>query len=179
MVRSIIVALVACAIAPRPAQSQVATPAIVGHWKGNAEIFSNWTTARTLAVDIRISSDDKVTGTIGDARLVDGRLVSNRSGFERVVGIKTDYRIVAGLDGKVIAAEGIDRATVSLPFNAVDSAIMGSVQTSGTKMGGPTNGILTAGRMVLRKAPDSMVCPQPPASCPCPMMSGKPPQETR
>lgn len=179
MVRSILMALVACAVAAPPAWPQVATPAMVGHWKGDAEIFSNWTTARTLAVDIRISADDRVTGTIGDARLVDGKLVSNRSGFERVIGVKTDYRIVAALDGKLIAAESIERSSVSLPFNARDSALLGSIQTSGTKMGGPTSGILTAGRLVLRKAPDTMVCPMPPGVCPCPMMSGKPPQAPR
>jgi len=77
------------------------------------------------------------------------------------------------------AAEGIEGASLSLPFDAVDSALLGSVQTSGTKMGGPTSGILTAGRLVLRREPDTPASPMSAGSCACPMMSGKPPQASR
>jgi outer membrane lipoprotein SlyB len=174
------IVLAACVIGAGSLRSQVATPAIVGHWKGEAEIFSNWTKARTLAVDIRIAANDSVTGTIGDARLTGGTLFSNRGWLGRTLAIKTDYRIVGGLAGKVIEAEGIERSSVSLPLNLVDGTFRGSVQTSGAKVGGGASAILTAGRLVLRRVPDTMLCQRQAMPCPGgPMMSGKPARTTR
>ena len=145
-------------LASAAAAAQVATPAMVGHWKGEAGIFSSWTTVRTLTVDIRIAANDKVTGKIGDATLVNGRLVSNRGWFGRTIRIKTDYRILAELEGRIIAAEGVLRSSVSLPLNWVDGRFQGSVATSGTDFGGAESGILTAGHLTLQRVPDMIVC---------------------
>jgi hypothetical protein len=147
------------------AEGQVATPPMVGHWKGEASILVNWTKAKTLMVDLTIGADDHVLGTIGDARLVDGQLVSNRGWFGRVLRVKTDYRILAKLEGPIIAAEHVARESVSLPLTWKDGMFEGSLATSGTQFGGAESMILTAGKLVLRRLPDMIVCDRDPRPC--------------
>lgn len=138
---------------------------MVGHWKGEASIFVNWTKAKTLVVDVRIGADDRVTGTIGDAQVVEGRLVENRGWLGRSLGVKTDYRVLGRLDGRIIAAENITRESVSLPLNFKDGVFEGGLATSGSQFGGAQSMILTAGRLVLRRVPDMILCDREPSGC--------------
>lgn len=147
------------------AGGQVATPPMVGHWKGEASIFVNWTKAKTLAVDVRIGVDDSVTGTIGDARLVGGRFEANRGWLGRSLNVKTDYRILGKLDGPIIVAEKITRESVSLPLNFKDGVFEGGLATSGSQLGGAQSMILTAGKLVLRRVPDMILCDREPRAC--------------
>lgn len=144
------------------AGAQVATPSMVGHWKGEASIFVNWTKTKTLVVDLRIGADDRVTGTIGDAQLIDGQLFSNRGWFGRSLHVKTDYRVLGKLDGSIIAAENITRESVSLPLNWKDGVFEGGLATSGSQFGGAQSMIFTAGKLVLRRVPDMIVCDREP-----------------
>ena len=148
------------------AGAQVATPPMVGHWKGEAAIYVAWTKAKTLVVDLRIAASDSVTGTIGDARLVGGRLDANRGWLGRSLNVKTDYRIQGKLDGPIIAAENITRASVSLPLNFKDGVFTGGLATSGSQFGGAQSMILTAGKLVLYRVPDMILCDREPRECP-------------
>jgi hypothetical protein len=140
------------------ASAQVVQPYMVGHWKGEAQIFVNWTKAKTLPVDIVIGRDDRVTGMIGDAKLVDARFGSNRRWLSVQLRWKTAYIIEGSLDGAVIAAENIRRERAMLPLNWNEDRFEGGVNTSGTEAGGADSMVLAAGRLVLHHVPDSVVC---------------------
>lgn len=149
---------------PAVAVSQVATPATVGRWEGEAQIVVDWTRQRTLPVNIAIFADDKVVGTIGDAKLVSGRLLRNRGWVSTVLQLKTDYIIEAYLDGAIIRAEAVERAQVQLPFNVRDGRLEGGINTSGWKAGGAERAVLAA-TMTLHRAPDMIICDSKTADC--------------
>jgi hypothetical protein len=120
-----------------------------GTWAGTARIFVNWTAQKTLPVYLTIVADGRVSGTVGDAALRNGRFVSNRGSLLRMLDWKTDWSIVGDLDGPIIEAEGIRRDRVSIPINFVDDHFEGSVNTSGSKFGGKERMWLAAGRLHL------------------------------
>jgi hypothetical protein len=127
--------------------------ALTGEWSGQAIIIVNWCHQRQLALAITVAADGTVTGRVGDAQLLEGRLRLNRGALGRMLNIKTDYRITGKLKGPIVAAEGIARDSVSIPFNLAAGAIRGGVHTSGSLFGGEKSMIFSAARMVLtRKA---------------------------
>jgi hypothetical protein len=122
---------------------------MVGSWCGVAQIFANWTTQRTLPVQIAIAPDGRVTGTIGDAALLNGHLETNRNAIERTLHWKTDWIVKGDLDGDVIKPERIHRASVMVPLDWIDDHFEGGVNTSGTHLGGKDGMWLAAGHLRL------------------------------
>lgn len=144
------------------ASAQLVRPSMVGHWKGEAEIFVDWTKAKTLPVDIVIGRDDRVAGTIGDAELIDARITSNRAWVTGKLGWKTPNIIEGKLDGAVIAEENIRRERAMLPLDWNEDRFEGAVNTSGTEFGGSASMVLAAG-LILHPVPDLVVCVVTPA----------------
>jgi hypothetical protein len=97
--REFVLAACAALVVLAPANAQVVRPEMVGKWSGTADIFVNWTKARTLPVEIVLTADDRVTGKIGDAVIANGRFRSNRGWLGRALRIKTDWLIDARLEG--------------------------------------------------------------------------------
>jgi hypothetical protein len=157
--REKLVALAVASILAVPAigASQVATPMMVGRWEGEGNIVVDWTKQRTIAVNIVIFADDKVTGTVGDATLVNGRLLRNRGWLSSMMHWKTDYIIEATLEGPIIRAENIERANVYMPLNWRDGRLEGGINTSGAKSGGTERAVLTA-KVMLHRAPEMIIC---------------------
>jgi hypothetical protein len=154
-IAAVVGAAVAFIAATLPARrSAVPDARMMGAWEGEAEIFVNWTAARRLAVRLVVAPDGRVTGRIGDARLVKGRLRRNRGSLGRWLHVKTDYIVRGALDGPVIAAEGVRRDGVSIPLDWNGEVWDAAVHTTGFEFGGKERMILTAGRLVLRRAPD-------------------------
>jgi hypothetical protein len=93
--RAMIVLTLATSIA-RPAigSGQVVIPVMVGRWEGDAQIVVDWTRQRTLRVNIEIFANDSVTGSVGDARLVNGRFLKSPGSLPGALRWKTDYTIV-------------------------------------------------------------------------------------
>jgi hypothetical protein len=114
------------------AKGSVVTGSIVGHWEGNARIVVSWCHQKDLPVNVDIHADGSVTGTVGDARLLEGQIGSNRGWMLRKLNWATDYIITGGLDGAIVAAEGITRSSVKIPLNFSDGAFRGGVNTSGS-----------------------------------------------
>jgi hypothetical protein len=139
------------------ASAQVATASVIGRWGGVADVVVNWTKQRTLPINIVIGADDQATGTVGDATLVRGRLLRNRGWLGRAMQIKTDYIIEADLDGPIIRAENIQRDMIQIPFNARDGRLVGSVNSSGYKIGDAAAMVFTA-KFVLLRAPELIIC---------------------
>jgi hypothetical protein len=127
----------------------ITTAAMAGSWGGEAQIAVNWTTQRTLRVHLSFDPDGRATGTIGDAVLRNGRVEPNRTALGRALHVKTDWIVRGDLDGDVIKAEGIHRPGVTLPLNFVDDHFEGSVNTSGSHVGGRDSMWLAAVRLRL------------------------------
>lgn len=114
------------------AAESVVTPAMIGHWEGDAQIVVSWCHQKTLTVKVDIHADGSISGTVGDAALTDGRFLSNRGWLLRKLNWATDYIIEGGLNGPLVAAEGITRANVKIPLNFNDGRFEGGVNTSGS-----------------------------------------------
>jgi hypothetical protein len=125
--------LIACS---SQAAESVVTPAMVGHWEGNARIVVSWCHQKNLSVKVDIHADGSVTGTVGDAKLTEGHLLRNRGWLFRKLNWATDYIITGGLDGAIVAAEGITRSSVKMPLNFSGGTFAGGVNTSGSDFGG-------------------------------------------
>jgi hypothetical protein len=135
------------------ASQSVLTPAQVGYWEGNARIIMTWCHQTNLLVKLDIKPDGSVTGSVGDARLTEGRFLNNRGWLGRKLNIETDYIIKGHLDGPIVAAEAITRARVLMPLNFDGGLIKGGVATSGTWFGGKDSMVLTAGSLKLTHIP--------------------------
>ena len=87
-------------------------PDMVGTWE-----------ARLGAMDavFTINPDASVSGRIGDATLIDGRIIYNRSWFGRLMHWRTDYLIMGRLSQVVRPSEGVagDRFTAPLTMTGV------------------------------------------------------------
>ena len=124
---------------------------MTGHWEGNARIVVNWCEQPSLHVAVDIHLDGSVTGTVGDARLVNARLERNRGWIGRKLNLATDYIIRGELDGPVVAAENFVREGVHIPLNFVGGDFSGAVHTTGSKFGGKDRMILTAMSLELKR----------------------------
>jgi hypothetical protein len=149
----------ASAHASAPTSAPAGAPAAVdltGVWTGQAHIVVQWAQQKQLPVRLQIAADKSVTGTIGDARLVNAKLTPGRGPTQRALGWGRDYRVDGKLQGDVIAAEQIHRDAVIVVFDrAADGTLVGGVNSSGSKFGGKDSMILTAQRMRLTRVPAS------------------------
>ncbi len=145
--------LVLGGLAPEPARSQskATLDSLGGVWCGSARIVVNWTVEKKLGVRLAIAPSGDVTGQIGDAQLVAGRLKANRGPVGRMLNIKTDYIVVGKLQGPIIAAEKITRSSVNIPLNWTGSELRGGVGTDGSAFGGKERMVFTAQGLVLRR----------------------------
>ncbi len=125
------VALATSIVLPTIGPGQVVTPVMVGRWEGDAQMVVNWTRQRTLGVSIEIFANDSVSGTIGDAKLVNGRFLKSPGSLPGELRWKTDYVIEASLSGPIIRAENIHRPSVRIPLNWIGDGFRGGITTSG------------------------------------------------
>lgn len=133
------------------AQQPDSTPQ--GHWVGDARITVPWTDMRVLIIDIDIRRDGAVVGTIGDAQLLDDRLLSERSRVAKALNMGPRYLIMGRLSGPIIRAEAQQRERVRLGLEWRDDTLVGDLATSGTHDGIATDLVLTAKPLILRRAP--------------------------
>lgn len=144
-------------LASRGATAQVARPEMCGRWQGTAEVAVNWTKARTVSVSIAITPDDRVTGMVGDATLLDAHLLSNRGWVGKTLRLKTDYLIDGRLEGPIIRDEHLVRSEVMMPLDWTGGGFAGAITTNGAKTGDAETMAFSA-KVRLRRAPDMVVC---------------------
>ena len=135
-----------------PAAEPAAPAALTGRWEGDARIIVSWCRQPKLHVAVDIQADGTVTGKIGDASLVKGRLEENRGWLGRRLNLATDHIIRGDLSGPVVAAESVTRERVSIPLDLVGGALVGGVHTSGAKFGGKEKMILSASDLTLKRS---------------------------
>jgi hypothetical protein len=107
------------------AAENIVTPAMTGHWDGNARIIVSWCHQTNLPVAVDIHADGSVTGKIGDATLVAGHFLPHRTwpwGHTMVTG---------KLDGAIVAAEGITRSSVTMICDFSNGSFQGQIDTNG------------------------------------------------
>jgi hypothetical protein len=131
------------------ATESVVTPAMVGHWEGNARIVVSWCQQTNLAVKVDVHADGTVTGTVGDAKIMTARLQRNRGWLGRKLNLWTDYIISGNLEGAIVAVEGITRERVMMPLNFSDGSFKGGLNSSGSTFGGKDRMILSAMSLTL------------------------------
>ncbi len=141
------------AVAFSPVHAQVVDSLMHGTWFGTAEITVPWTVRRTLEVRLEIGANGQVSGMIGDALLVDGRIGLHARGIvSRALRLGREYEVVAALSGPLIADESIRRDTVRIWLDYKAQSFQGELQTSGVRDGTPADMILTARNVVLQSS---------------------------
>ena len=150
----------------RVSVAQVAAPAMVGRWVGEAKITVAWTRQRVLPIDITVCPGDTVRGTVGDALLAAGRLETGEVAAGESAWWVTDYVISANLDGAIIRAENIRRPSVRLAFNRRDTILEGILNTPGWRLLNSEVRTIAA-KFVLHRAPAAL-------SVRAPNVAGKP-----
>jgi len=136
MLGLLIASALALAFTGCQASESIVTPAMVGHWEGTAHIVASWIDHTSLPVKVDIHADGHVTGAVGDAKLTDGHIYSNRGWLGRQSNSATNCVIAGGLDGPIVAAEGITRSSVGIPLTFTNGIFVGQINTHGTLWGG-------------------------------------------
>ncbi len=81
-----------------------------------------------VAIELTIHDDGTVTGTVGDAELVECVLKQNRGELGRRLNMATDYIIMDGyLAGAVVPEDETPEKDLTIPFNIVDDHLHGSL----------------------------------------------------
>jgi hypothetical protein len=124
---------------------------LAGQWTGNAKVVVVWANQKQLPVKLDIAGDGAVSGTVGDATLMNARMRSGRGQFERSLGWGREYRIHGQLSGDMIQAEQIHRDAVDIVLDPSDGALVGGLNSSGSKFGGKESMILSAGDLRLQR----------------------------
>ena len=128
-------------------------PGMAGRWEANGKIIVTWCKQKDLPLSLNIADDGTVTGKIGDAELVEGKLKRNRGSIGKRLKIKTDFIITGKLKGDIVKSEGIGRTGVDIPLNFDGKKFSGGLHTTGRKFGGKTAMKLSAGDIVLKRLP--------------------------
>ena len=150
--RTLLLLLLAASVAcQRWSQVDGAPADLVGGYAGRARIIVSWVEQEHLEVRLEVDADGRVTGTVGDAALVDGYLSRNRTRVGRALGLATDWIVIGELDGPLIAAEGVAREGVKIPIDLVEGRLEGGLHSTGAKIGDADTMILSATDLVLRR----------------------------
>lgn len=81
-----------------------------------------------IAIDLTIHDDGTVTGTVGDAALVNCVLKQNRGELGRRLNLATDYIVMNGyLAGAIVPEDETMEKKITIPFNQVEGHWRGSL----------------------------------------------------
>ena len=141
-------ALIVLASTTLPAQG-LADSATLGRWFGRAELTVPWTVRRTLELRLDVHPDGGVSGTIGDALLVDARIYRD-SRVAHSLGLARDYAIEGRLAGAMIHSEGVVRDRVRLSVDCAVDRMTGDLETNGV-YDGPVAGRVLSARVTLER----------------------------
>lgn len=141
-------ALIVLASTTLPAQHS-ADSVYQGRWFGRAELTVPWTNRRALEIRLDVHPDGGVSGTIGEALLVDARIYRD-SPVAHALRLARDYAIEGRLAGALIRHEGVVRDRVRLSVDCGGDRMTGELETSGV-YDGPISGRLLKARVVLER----------------------------
>lgn len=113
-----------------------------GHFSGKAKIIVSWCKQDSLAFDLKIDKSGVVSGVIGDANIIRGNVKKNTWGSRNFI-------IEAELSGYIVGNEKIRRESIHIPFDLVETRLIGGFGTSGSKLGGKERMILSGANLIL------------------------------
>jgi hypothetical protein len=117
-------------------------PDLQGTWIGEGRVNVDWVARRRLAVELVISAEGLVSGRVGDARLVEGFVRTNRSEVSRALGIWSDWAIEGRLQDELLADERFVAQRVLIPIDLSAGRLEGRVHADGAFLDGRRGGRL-------------------------------------
>lgn len=78
-------------------------------------------------IELVVNPDGSVTGNIGNGVFKSSKVVKNRGSFGKFINIKTDYRIIGTLEGKINSFDSKDSREISVPFNVLNNETQGTI----------------------------------------------------
>lgn len=148
---TILLSLALAVCAPVRSSGQRPDSAQAGSWSGRARMSVPFSSRTELAVQLVISPDGAVTGTVGDATLVGARLGPGRGAMGRALRMGREYVIEGALSGSLVRSEVMQRARVVISLDWKDGTFVGELQTSGTHDGAPESQVISATGLVLHR----------------------------
>ena len=108
---------------------------LAGDWQGTnrftgisyEEATQKKVAPQDVKVELRITPDGKVTGSVGGAELRDCAVGLNRGWLGRLLNIKSDFIIRGSMAGSVAAGSANETNTINVPFNVQGNGMKGSV----------------------------------------------------
>ncbi len=117
-----------------------------GHWRGEGKIIVKWCKQKQLKFDFKINDKGKITGKIGDAKIMSGKIYSNFLGV-----LNRNYVIEVELKGDILKKEKIKRAKMKIMVDVKGDYLVGDFRSSGLKIGDKKSMAITGVDLVLRK----------------------------
>lgn len=116
---------------------------LAGNWHGNGKITTTWCEQDTLHFDFTISTDDEISGRIGDAVIISGVTEKDRGPGEFT------YIITIKLKGSLIECQDIKRSRIVLIVNRNENLVTGNFYTEGSLFGHKTDGSIIGTSLLL------------------------------
>ena len=142
--------LALAALVHLPLQAQRADSAMVGRWTGQVVLTAPTTQQHELSMQLDISDYGVVTGTIGDALLVDAHIYRENR-LVQVLRLGRQYAVDGRLSGPIIRRESVTREVVHLSLDRMGTHLTGYLQTNGSYEGESGDRMLT-GTVSLERA---------------------------
>lgn len=108
---------------------------LIGEWTGQCEVSAAFKKGQSpseypedwIHIEMMIEANGNVTGKVGDAELVDCTVKLNRTWFERLIRVQTDYIITGILQNGIVQEDTEVRRDINIPFNLSDGELKGSL----------------------------------------------------
>jgi len=110
---------------------QMAVPPaeLVGHWRGEGRIASDWTSVRLLPIDIGILPDGTIAGMIGDAEIAGGTYeVPKRQSSKGAA-----FLLSVNLSGELLG-DGVIRCAFELLLSSANGRLVGTGASDGGRV---------------------------------------------
>lgn len=124
---------------------------MIGDWEGDTQVIVLWCNQKIIPVSLSLSEDGSIDGKIGDADLRNANLKKKRNWFGSKNDKRTKYMVKGDLEGSIVEAEDISRPKVFIHLRIENNKLSGSLATSGSKIGGKENMILTTTSLKLSR----------------------------
>ncbi|MFC1585976.1 hypothetical protein ACFL5V_10550 [Fibrobacterota bacterium] len=105
-----------------------------GQWTGEGRVIVAWCQQKHISFELQLDEHGKVTGTIGDAVIKNGKIKLNHLLY-RLLGNR-EYVIDADLSNFLVEKEEIKRESIRLFLDFEKPFFTGGFHSSGSKFGG-------------------------------------------
>ena len=102
---------------------------LVGHWRGEGRIASDWTSVQLLPVDIGILPDGAIAGRIGDAEIADGTYAVTTKHSSK----SASFTLSVNLNGELLR-DGVIRKAFELQLSSSNGRLVGSGTSDGGRV---------------------------------------------